>query len=135
MAKAAEALQPAAGMLFSQETFFLDLQVSFRTVCRRILQATAIPLRHGYQRSREDEVDVLAKKGNEHFIMDCKYHSEGGKPADVKVALYIHSRFNDIKKALELSPEHGQAVHQGWLVTTRCTTDAIQYAECVNHGS
>jgi len=35
-------------------------------------------------------------------------------------------------KALELSPEHGQAVMQGWLVTnTRCTSDAIQYAECV----
>lgn len=78
------------------------------------------------------EVDVLAKDGDKHFVIECKYHSDGGKATDVKVALYIHSRFNDIKKAFELTPEHGHDVHQGWLVTnTRCTTDAIRYAECV----
>ena len=78
------------------------------------------------------EVDVLAKNGHEHFVIECKFHSDGGKPTDVKVALYIHSRFMDIKKAFERTPEHADAVHQGWLVTnTRCTTDAIQYAECV----
>jgi hypothetical protein len=78
------------------------------------------------------EVDVLARNGKEHFVIECKYHSDGGKPTDVKVALYIHSRFNDIKKAYELMPEHATDVHQGWLVTnTRCTTDAIKYAECV----
>lgn len=78
------------------------------------------------------EVDVLAINGAGHFVIECKYHSNGGKPTDVKVALYVHSRFNDIKKAFELTPEHATAVHQGWLVTnTRCTTDAIKYAECV----
>lgn len=78
------------------------------------------------------EVDVLAINGAGHFVIECKYHSNGGKPTDVKVALYVHSRFNDIKKAFELTPEHAPAVHQGWLVTnTRCTTDAIKYAECV----
>ena len=78
------------------------------------------------------EVDILAKNGHEHFVIECKYHSNGGKPTDVKVALYVHSRFNDIQKAFELTPEHSLEVHQGWLVTnTRCTTDAIKYAECV----
>lgn len=78
------------------------------------------------------EVDVLAQNGKEHFMIECKYHSNGGKPTDVKVALYIHSRFNDIRKAFEASPGREQDVHQGWLVTnTRCTTDAIRYAECV----
>lgn len=78
------------------------------------------------------EVDILAKNGNSHFVIECKYHSSGGKPTDVKVALYVHSRFNDIKKAFELALEHADSAHQGWLVTnTRCTTDAITYAECV----
>jgi hypothetical protein len=78
------------------------------------------------------EVDILAKNGNRHFVIECKYHSDGGKPTDVKIALYVHSRFHDIKKAFELVPESGHDVHQGWLVTnTRCTTDAIKYAECV----
>ena len=78
------------------------------------------------------EVDILAKSGSGHFVIECKYHSNGGKPTDVKIALYVHSRFSDIKKAFELTPEHSLDVHQGWLVTnTRCTTDAIKYAECV----
>jgi hypothetical protein len=78
------------------------------------------------------EVDILAKNGNEHFVIECKYHNNGGKPTDVRTALYVHSRFNDIKKARELMPEYGTDVHQGWLVTnTRCTSDAIKYAECV----
>ena len=76
------------------------------------------------------EVDVLAEKGNENFIIECKYHSNGGIPTDVKDALYIHSRFADIKKAYEINKE-SRTCH-GWLVTnTRCTSDAIQYAECV----
>lgn len=79
------------------------------------------------------EVDVFASKDNEHFIIECKYHSNSGKPTDVKVALYIHSRFSDIKKACELNTNgENVKVHQGWLVTnTRCTSDAIKYAECV----
>ncbi|MBI5212149.1 MAG: restriction endonuclease [Nitrospirae bacterium] len=75
------------------------------------------------------EVDVFAGKGDERFVIECKYHSNGGKPADVKVALYVHSRFMDIRKAFE---SNGAKVDQGWLVTnTRCTSDAIKYAECV----
>jgi uncharacterized protein YmfQ (DUF2313 family) len=74
------------------------------------------------------EVDVLAGKDNERFIIECKYHSNGGVPTDVKDALYIHSRYTDIKNAYESR----SISYYGWLVTnTRCTSDAIQYAECV----
>ncbi len=77
------------------------------------------------------EVDILAAKGNEHYTIECKYRSSAGNPTDVKVALYIHSRFMDIKKACELLPGHEDKIHQGWLVTnTRCTSDAIKFAEC-----
>jgi hypothetical protein len=48
------------------------------------------------------------------------------------VALYIYSRFSDIRKAYELLPEKNLLLQQGWLVTnTRCTTDARKFAECV----
>lgn len=77
------------------------------------------------------EVDIMAARGGEHFIIECKYHSSGGLATDVKTALYVHSRFLDIKKARELLPENASSVHEGWLVTnTRCTTDALQFAEC-----
>ena len=84
---------------------------------------------HGYCVSHE--VDVFARKDNQSFVIECKYHSSSGNPTDVKVALYIHSRFNDIRKAYDLNPEPNLTPVQGWLVTnTRCTTDAIKYAEC-----
>ncbi len=78
------------------------------------------------------EVDVFAIKDHTGSIIECKYHSDGGNPTDVKIALYVHSRFMDIKKAYDLTPENNFKVRDGWLVTnTRCTVDAIKYAECV----
>ncbi len=76
------------------------------------------------------EVDVYGRKGNEHCVIECKYHSNGGNPADIKIALYVHARFEDIRRAFAANSEKGTLI-RGWLVTnTRCTTDAIKYAEC-----
>jgi hypothetical protein len=81
------------------------------------------------------EVDVYAVRGDEHFVVECKYHSNGGNPTDVKVALYIHSRFEDIRKAFAQNPAEESVVYRGLLVTnTRLTTDAIKYAECAGLG-
>ncbi|NWF97393.1 MAG: restriction endonuclease [Nitrospirae bacterium] len=78
------------------------------------------------------EIDVFAKKENYIIIVECKYHSNPGNSTDVKTALYVHSRFNDIKKGFESSPENHFTFQQGWLVTnTRCSVDALRYAECV----
>jgi hypothetical protein len=78
------------------------------------------------------EVDVFAVKENSGFIIECKYHSDGGIPTDVKTALYIHSRFADIKRGYEASPGNCVRIIEGWLVTnTRCSSDAIKFAECM----
>ena len=80
----------------------------------------------------QHEVDVLAYNGREQVMIECKYHSDAGKATDVKVALYIHSRFLDLQKAAKMIPENHSILYQGWLVTnTRCTSDAKQYAECM----
>lgn len=80
----------------------------------------------------DHEVDVVAVNNNAYSVIECKYHSDAGKPTDVKIALYVHARFQDIKKAADMSPEKDMEFHNGWLVTnTRCTIDAIRYAECV----
>jgi hypothetical protein len=76
------------------------------------------------------EVDVLAGKDGKWSVVECKYHSNGGIPADVKVALYVHSRYEDIKRGYSL---HGNdiSIQEGWLATnTRCSSDAIKYAKC-----
>jgi len=78
------------------------------------------------------EVDIFAVRANIGCVIECKYHSNGGNPTDVKTALYVYSRFMDIKKAYELNHENRVSINEGWLVTnTRCTSDAIKYAGCV----
>lgn len=78
------------------------------------------------------EVDIFAVRNNTGGVIECKYHSNAGTPTDVKIALYVYSRFMDIKKASKLNHENGVSIDKGWLVTnTRCTSDAITYARCV----
>jgi len=78
------------------------------------------------------EVDVIAQKGDRHFMIECKYHNNRGIRSDVKVAMYTYARFLDIKKKWENLPSYQHFFHQGWLVTnTKCTSQAIRYAGCV----
>jgi Holliday junction resolvase-like predicted endonuclease len=73
------------------------------------------------------EIDLIAVKGSERNLIECKFHSEEGRKCDVKVALYINSRFQDIN-ALEKNNYH----QAGWLVTnTKFTKDAITYGKCM----
>jgi len=75
------------------------------------------------------EVDVLAEKNNERFIIECKFHNRPGVKSDVRVGLYFNSRFLDLKAAYNDGGDH--SFHQGWIVTnTKFTSDAIRYAEC-----
>lgn len=77
------------------------------------------------------EVDVMAEKNGTHIIAECKFHNEEGRKCDVKIPLYIHSRFEDI---LNYSKSHANRVipESGWVVTnTRFTKDASQYGKCV----
>ena len=77
------------------------------------------------------EVDVVAESKQKRIIVECKYHREGNRKSDVKVAMYIRSRFYDIENAWK---EEGKLDHQeleGWLVTnTRFTADALTYGNC-----
>ncbi|TYP74253.1 ATP cone domain-containing protein [Aquimarina intermedia] len=79
------------------------------------------------------EVDVIAKKEQQHLLIECKYHSEEGRNCNVKVPLYIHSRYKDILKKNEITKSYFPQFTKGWVVTnTRFTTDAIQYGSCVD---
>lgn len=77
------------------------------------------------------EVDVVARKDNQHFMIECKFHNEPGIKCDVKIPLYIQARFQDIEKKLSAQPENAAKFHQGWVVTnTKFSNDAIQYGSC-----
>ncbi|MEP2669129.1 MAG: ATP cone domain-containing protein [Cyclobacteriaceae bacterium] len=77
------------------------------------------------------EVDVVAEKEDKHFMVECKFHSDEGRHCDVKIPLYIQSRFLDVEKQWQKKPGHDTKFHQGWIFTnTRFTTDATQYGNC-----
>ncbi|MFA7302529.1 MAG: restriction endonuclease [Candidatus Paceibacterota bacterium] len=77
------------------------------------------------------EVDFYAtnKEGTEHIAAELKYHNDPGYKTDLKVALYVKSRFDDIfqcEPAVRACP-----IERGLLVTnTKFTSEAIAYAEC-----
>ena len=79
----------------------------------------------------QHEVDVIAQKDNKHYMIECKYHSVQGRFCNVKIPLYIHSRFLDVETQWKKQEGHESKFHQGSVYTnTRFTTDAIQYGNC-----
>jgi hypothetical protein len=77
------------------------------------------------------EVDVIAAKDNRLVFAECKFHNKPGIKCDVKISLYVHSRFRDIENHYQKEPETNGKIHEGWVVTnTHFTQDAIQYGGC-----
>ena len=72
------------------------------------------------------EVDIVAEHGAIRMGAEVKFHNNLGMKTDVKDALYVRARFND----LAAGPEH---ITEPWLITnTRFTHNAIRYAQCQN---
>lgn len=79
------------------------------------------------------EIDVVAHKNNETTLIECKFHGEQGLNCNVKVPLYINSRYQDVKAHWNANIKNDKKLTQGWVVTnTRFTEAAIQYGKCVN---
>lgn len=80
----------------------------------------------------DHEIDVLAEKQGNVYAIECKFHSDSKFSSNVKIPLYINSRFLDIQKKWNSDPKKSTHLKQGWLVTnTRFTTDALQYGQCI----
>ncbi|GGZ87102.1 ATP cone domain-containing protein [Algibacter mikhailovii] len=79
------------------------------------------------------EIDVMAHKNNETTVIECKFHSVQGLNCNVKIPLYIHSRYNDIKAHWHINAKKTPLNSKGWVVTnTRFTADALKYGKCIN---
>jgi hypothetical protein len=78
----------------------------------------------------EHEVDVIAWNENKLIMAEAKFHNELGIKSDLKVALYVKARLDDLKEMKYLYGKE-RYVDEGWLITnTKFTTTAIHYAEC-----
>ena len=77
------------------------------------------------------EIDVIAHKNNETAIIECKFHSDPSLKCNVKIPLYINSRYRDVKQYWNNNPKNGTVLTQGWVVTnTRFTEDALTFGKC-----
>ena len=78
----------------------------------------------------DHEVDVVAEKADERILVEAKFHNSPDIKSDVKVALYVHARFQDIEKRLE-NQDGDEHFNRAWLITnTNFTSQAIQYGNC-----
>lgn len=81
------------------------------------------------------EIDVLAKKQDKVYFVECKYYNSPGARSDTKVVLYNNARFLDIKKQWQEKKNKYFDSGKVFLVTnTKCTANALKYAECVGMG-
>lgn len=77
------------------------------------------------------EIDVLIQKNNIVAMVECKFHAHREAVSDVKVPLYILSRFNDLKeKPFQLFGKK-QPISKCWIVTNnRFSSDAVTFGSC-----
>lgn len=79
--------------------------------------------------SHETDFYASHPERNEHLAAELKYHNDPGYKTDLKVALYVKARFEDI---FTCDPEvRACPLDRGLLITnTKFTSEAVAYAEC-----
>lgn len=77
------------------------------------------------------EIDILIKKNDIITIVECKFHVGREAASDVKVPMYILSRFNDLKEKQHEIFNKKDRISKCWIVTNnRFTSDAVDFAKC-----
>lgn len=81
----------------------------------------------------EHEIDVVAETDDSLILVEAKFHNGPHIKSDLKVALYIKARFNDLA-----ANDYGEFNTKGkrvehWLVTnTKFTEKAVEYGTCAD---
>lgn len=77
------------------------------------------------------EIDVLAKAGGRLILGECKFHNRQHLVCDVKIPLYIRSRFEDLRYGFLKESEWENTAAEFWIFTnTRFTEEALRYGHC-----
>ncbi|MBI3571953.1 ATP-binding protein [Candidatus Kaiserbacteria bacterium] len=93
----------------------------WRVETRKTIQGTCVAHEVDFYASHEERREYLAA--------ELKYHNDPGYKTDLKTALYVKARFEDI---FSCDPKtRACPIDRGLLVTnTKFTTEAIRYASC-----
>jgi hypothetical protein len=79
------------------------------------------------------EIDVVAYNDQELIMTEAKFHTDFGTRSDLKVALYIKARFDDLGNNTFKYGGKERKMTKGMLITnTNFSSTAIQYGECVH---
>lgn len=110
-----------AGFFFEKYIALLFSSENYQAVTNFILQGKCV----------SHEIDILVKKDSAIAMIECKFHMGKDANSDVKVPMYILSRFNDLKDNRHTIFTRNDTVSKCWIVTNnRFTTDAIAFAKC-----
>ena len=77
------------------------------------------------------EIDVVVKKDNRVEMIECKFHAHNDAVSDVKIPMYILSRFNDLNCQRHAVFTENDTISGCRIVTNnRFSTDAEKFATC-----
>lgn len=77
------------------------------------------------------EVDVFAQSDKELIVAEIKFHNNVGIKSDLKTALYVKARFEDLDKGGYLNEVAKNKKQTKMLITnTKFSSRAVQYANC-----
>ena len=109
------------GFFFEKYIARLFASENYQTLTNFILQGKCV----------SHEIDVLIKKDNLISMVECKFHMGKDANSDVKVPMYILSRFNDLRCKKHTIYTRNDVLSKCWIVTNnRFTADAIAFAKC-----
>ena len=95
----------------------------YQAVTDQIAMGTCVP----------HEIDVVAFNDTELIMVEAKFHTDFSTHSDLKVALYIKARFEDLQNSLYKYGGKTRKMTRGMLITnTNFSTTAIQYGECAH---
>jgi phosphopantetheinyl transferase (holo-ACP synthase) len=110
-----------AGFFFEKYIARLFASEHYETQTNLILQGKCV----------SHEIDVLVKREQVISMVECKFHMGKDTNSDVKVPMYILSRFNDLKERKHTIFAGKESISKCWIVTNnRFTSDAILFAKC-----
>jgi hypothetical protein len=109
-----------AGYEFEDFTAKLLSLEGYRTEVRQTVQGKCVT----------HEIDVIAAKGSDTHLIECKFYNQAGLRCRIQTALYVYARYLDVCEGAKLGT--CRKFTGPWLVTnTKFSDDVVKYAECM----
>lgn len=82
----------------------------------------------------QHEVDVVAYKENELWLVEAKFHNQKGIKSDTKTALYVKARFDDLAgQTYTFEGKKYEMTHSLLITNTKFTENSKVYGRCNNN--